>query len=176
MKIIGIDLSLTSTGIAIWDAGWDMTTTIKPGALRGVHRLDFIKGAVEHYAYRSHIAVIEGYSYGSRNSRQHSIGEAGGLVRHSLWAQNITTVEVPPKTLKKFATGNGNASKQDMIEAAAEKFNAEVSSDEADAMWLVAVGITHYLGNRFDLPKVQLSALKKVDFPSDYNIVEASND
>lgn len=42
------------------------------------------------------------------------------------------------KTIKKHATGNGNANKDKMIKAAEHKFGKiGLSSDEADALWLL---------------------------------------
>ncbi|MFA5572997.1 MAG: crossover junction endodeoxyribonuclease RuvC [Candidatus Bathyarchaeia archaeon] len=43
------------------------------------------------------------------------------------------------KTIKKFATGNGNASKEMMMEAANEKWPKIklISNDHADALWLL---------------------------------------
>lgn len=44
-----------------------------------------------------------------------------------------------PKTIKKFATGNGNASKEMMMEAANAKWPKIklISNDHADALWLL---------------------------------------
>ena len=46
-----------------------------------------------------------------------------------------------PKVIKKFATGNGNANKEKMLEAAKEKWpNIRlVSDDHADALWLLTL-------------------------------------
>lgn len=50
----------------------------------------------------------------------------------------VKTYEVSPKTVKKFNTGNGNCSKEDMIEAMEKKFNRKMSSDnEADALGIL---------------------------------------
>jgi len=53
----------------------------------------------------------------------------------------IETVEVPPNTLKKFATGRGNASKADMIADLEAKHSIKTDNDNiADAAWLVYYG------------------------------------
>lgn len=44
-----------------------------------------------------------------------------------------TIPAVNPKTLKKFGAGNGNASKQDMLEAARRLYRLDLRADEHDA-------------------------------------------
>ena len=53
------------------------------------------------------------------------------------------TREVPPKVLKQFATGNGNAGKPMMVAAARERWPELeiISPDHADALWLMAYGL-----------------------------------
>jgi hypothetical protein len=65
--------------------------------------------------------AIEGYSYGHANSslspgRVFDIAEATGIVKCLLIQNNISIKIFPPKQIKKFATGKGNASKILMIE------------------------------------------------------------
>jgi len=51
---------------------------------------------------------------------------------------NITFKQVSAKEVKKFATGNGNANKQSMIDAAFKTFNYCGNDDnEADALWIL---------------------------------------
>lgn len=42
-----------------------------------------------------------------------------------------------PSEIKKHATGKGNASKADMVEAAVDKFGSVADDNEADALWLL---------------------------------------
>lgn len=58
---------------------------------------------------------IEGYSMGSKGQVFH-IGEATGLLKHFIWMRGILHSELPPTTVKKWATGKGNADKHDMAE------------------------------------------------------------
>lgn len=64
-----------------------------------------------------------------------------GLVAAMLQAASIAGITdiqgVGPKTLKKHATGTGNATKALMIDACIKKFDvAPDSDDEADAIWV----------------------------------------
>ena len=63
------------------------------------------------------LAAVEGYAFG-RNNKSHQIGELGGLVKHHMYYITQTPYRIyPPKSVKMFVTGNGNASKEDMIKA-----------------------------------------------------------
>jgi Holliday junction resolvasome RuvABC endonuclease subunit len=51
-------------------------------------------------------------------------------------------IEIPQKTLKKFATSTGNAEKSKMVMKAFKEFNFEADTeDEVDAMWCCVVGL-----------------------------------
>lgn len=45
-------------------------------------------------------------------------------------------------TIKKFACGNGRASKDDMIKAAEEKWGENLTENEADALWILEIAKT----------------------------------
>lgn len=52
---------------------------------------------------------------------------------------------INPKVLKKFATGNGNAGKAEMMQAYTSRFNrSPVDDNEADAFWLFQYYVTKY--------------------------------
>lgn len=56
------------------------------------------------------------------------------------WAETykIQYVSVPVGTIKKFATGKGNADKEQMIEACVNKLNKQpIDDNEADALWIL---------------------------------------
>ena len=54
---------------------------------------------------------------------------------------NIPYTGIPVGTIKKHATGKGNANKDMMIEAAREEFGYDGNShDEADALWILDTG------------------------------------
>lgn len=67
--------------------------------------------------------------------------ELRGVIKAACCRYNARYVEVPPTTLKKWATGSGKATKEQMIEAA-KAYKPEVTSDdEADAILLRQYGL-----------------------------------
>lgn len=114
------------------------------------------------------IVCIEGYSFGSRNSQAHAIGELGGVVRLNLWELDIPFVEIPPTCRAKFATGKGNAAKNEVVSAVSARtgivWSGKGADDMCDAWILEEMGRAHLGTSRFDWPQVNLSALEKVDW------------
>lgn len=85
--------------------------------------------------------LIEGFSYGSKGrgvSTQYGIGWA---IRSALFSKGIEYVEVAPGGLKKFATGKGNTSKDNMILPIFKRWKFEHDSDNVrDAYVLAQIG------------------------------------
>ena len=115
----------------------DLGACLKPGNRRGVERLAYIRDAFKSRLLEvpTH-ACIEGPSLYSVN-RADDLGQLRGVFLLLLYDMNIPTTVVPPSSLKKFATGNGNASKERMVKSACKTFSLDVESDDiADALWL----------------------------------------
>ena len=49
----------------------------------------------------------------------------------------------PVGTIKRFATGKGNASKDMMVQYANKRFNGDFGEDEADAIYIAALALWH---------------------------------
>lgn len=132
-KVLALDLSLTSTGVAHGGG----TSRITPKC-RGVERLAEIRDAVKDLtlSISPDVVAIEGYAY-ARANQAHQMGELGGVIRLLLYDMGIKYREVPPASLKKWATGRGNADKETMLETAIRKHGFQGhGNDEADA-WLL---------------------------------------
>lgn len=71
--------------------------------------------------------LLEGYSMGS-HGRVFNIAENTGVLKHSLLHAGYEYDVVSPKTIKKFATGNGNADKSKMEEAWMEEVGIDLRS------------------------------------------------
>ncbi len=149
MIIIGIDPSLVSTGICLMPEDGEVieSNAIQPKSV-GMERLSFLRqqiiNIIAKYDIHDIRAFIEGYSHGSSGMRE-SMAEWGGVLRLALYENNIEFIEVPPKTLKKFATGNGNADKILMGVQLMKEFGLEYpTSDQTDAFWLSFFGRAYY--------------------------------
>ncbi|MEU5425135.1 hypothetical protein AB0H73_05950 [Streptomyces olivoreticuli] len=101
--------------------------------------------------YRAHggisLIAMEGYAHGSTFQRE-ALGELGGVVKlaisetagHRPWKHPLI---VSPPTLKKFATGKGNATKAEMMDTVRTQWGPAFRDDNlADAYALARVATT----------------------------------
>jgi hypothetical protein len=166
VRVAGLDLSLTSTGYASANLALSpalaVAERLRPGKLRGHERLRWIYREAGRRCGGADLVVVEGPSYGSHQG-QHQLGGLFYLVTHVLWQGGITVVVVPPPSLKKYATGNGGASKDEVLAAVVRRYPAvDVrGNDEADALVLAAMG-ADFLGHPLvPVPAVHRQALAK---------------
>jgi crossover junction endodeoxyribonuclease RuvC len=162
-RVVGLDLSLSSTGVAS-PAGLERLKP--PRGMVGCPRIQWITRAATSYA--ADLYVIEGPAY----SRQLGAGhhEAAGLwwaVRAELWQRDIPVAIVTPGGLKKYATGRGTASKDQVLAAVIRRYaHMPISgNDEADAYVLQAMGLD-YLGHApLPVPQSHRVALDGATWP-----------
>ena len=169
---VGLDLSLTSTGIATIHGDLITVRRVTSKASQGdtsdtAQRLDRIVADVLGSVPLSddtHVA-IEGPSYGSVGPGQHVRGGLWWLIRTALAREGIHTIIASPSTVKKYATGKGNAGKDAVLAAVIKRYpQVDVTgNDEADALVLAAIA-ARAAGRPIDLnlPIVQVQATKAV--------------
>ena len=146
--IAAIDPSLTNTAVCTGDADhYDMASfSSKPrGAqldFRMARYLDLVDRVSSHLADIHGVSTIfiEGYSHGSKFNGE-VLAEYGALLRCALM-KIAPTREVAPKSLKKFATGKGNADKISVATSLSRRYDVEFkTSDEYDAFGLFQLGL-----------------------------------
>ena len=133
---MGIDPSLTSTGIAVLrDDGKDCHTRVLSTKLTGLARLDSLDRQLQTLLvhYRPTAVALEGYSYGSPTNRE-ALAEWGGLIRLALFRFDIPTLIVAPPTLRKFILPEALKGKEQTILATYKRWGLEFkTNDECDA-------------------------------------------
>lgn len=156
--VVGVDLSYTATGIA-WPSATDIFET-KPVDGPDHVRAAIIASHVCAHARDADLVCIEAGVY--RSSHAFMAGVLHGVVYDRLTPMWERVLLVPPGTLKKYATGKGNADKTAMVVAARERLGYEGMNDnEADALWLRAHGMALLGRPMCELPAKNLEALEK---------------
>lgn len=163
--IIGLDLSLTATGVAHPRGEVEV---IRPDkiikAIDGMARIELIRTRISDMLDALtlvELVVIEGYSYGSHQSYAREMGELGGVIRNHLYQERVPYLDVSPNMLKKIATGKGNASKYEVMQAASKRLNYDGHNDnESDALWLRAIGWFLMGETPCTIPAAQMEALE----------------
>lgn len=181
MKITGLDLSLTSTGVAVVDDGVAKTFRIRPKttdtALKH-DRMEQIYQQVRTLCCGSALVVLESPAFAAGGKSASALTGNWWVVSHVLWKCGLPMVAVPPPTLKVFATGKGNASKDEVLASTIHRYahltvNPVTGNDEADALQLSAMGWYRMSQGRLDmeplvsLPKEHTRALNKWPYKGD---------
>jgi crossover junction endodeoxyribonuclease RuvC len=140
-------------------------------------RLYWIRDQIREHTLGADLVVVEGPSYGSTTPHQHDRAGLWWLVVDMLARREVPPVEVPPNTRSRYATGRGNAAKDDVLSAVIRRYpHVDVNgNDEADALILAAMGARH-LGHPLEqhvagtgqhfLPLGHLAAMGAVHWPN----------
>jgi len=155
MIVLGIDQSLTSTGWClsldgeVVEYGLITSDKNKPNFERAIDVADCLYSLYQELNYPEKV-VIEGLPFMSRSNVTRDLAGLQFLVYDRLFEHlhSKSILVVPPTSLKKFATGSGKASKEEMFEALPEivkaKFKSTLKSkgryDITDAYWLAKYG------------------------------------
>jgi len=167
MKIIGLDLSLSATGWAVWKDGgrtFDVSRTVPDKTVYGeVRRLQYIIKRVADVAQGSDLAVIEDFAFSKNAMGSRAIGCVGYMVRMWMLNHNIPFVLVGTGQLRLFCTGSGKGGeKGTMIREMYRKWQVEVNDhNAADALGLAYIGLA-LTGNMDELLVYQEKVLTNV--------------
>lgn len=156
MLIVGIDPSLTATGIIVLrDGKVELAETTKNRPDLGtIERVKLIRERIIDITENlsdgkqwqaPDLIVIEGFSYGSKGRSVFDIAYLGWRIREDLERlkeqDNIPWLEVPPSQLKKFATGQGNTNKEIILQQVYKRWGYETHDNNiADAYVLAQIG------------------------------------
>ena len=173
MRIMGLDLSITCTGVSYPDG---TTQAVVPSKnVTGDDRLEYIADHVGLGARTAgaELVVIEGLAGYYKGEASRVIPMLHGAIRLELKRSRVPYMSLYPPSLKKFATGSGGADKTAMAIAALKRLGREYGThDECDADWLriagrIVYGYREYgsgygpAGGRvLSLPQEQVRALR----------------
>lgn len=147
VKVLGVDPSLTSTGLATPSGACMALKT----DFRGWERISYILGKIEHNLKLdppTHICM-EGYAFSrGRVGRVFDLAELGGCMKLLFLSKGLPIILVPPTTLKIYASGEGNAKKEFVMKEIKARWKRSfVSSDMADAFALQKFGQDYLLAS-----------------------------
>jgi crossover junction endodeoxyribonuclease RuvC len=179
LSVAGVDLSLTSTGLArVYGGGplaeWSVQRVESKGLATATladraARLSRLRETICDWVAAADLVVIEGPSFGqARQGGQHDRAGLWWLVVDDLLARGVPVAEVTPAGRMKYATGKGNSKKDDVLAAAVRRYlDVPIQgNDIADAVLLAAMGARH-LGRPVEksLPLKQLEPMDAVRWP-----------
>lgn len=152
-RVVGLDLSLTSTGMSDGKQQW-VTQTAPDHCMEA--RLDRLVGRARTFALgttewpqEANLAVIEAGAFSRNMQTSHEeLAALRLMVRHAMWQLGVPFALVPPSTLKLYTAGHGKATKAQMVRAVAARHQLDLSKvlvkdgryDMADAFALAAMG------------------------------------
>lgn len=161
MKVLAADLSLARTG---WCDGHDHGAITTQSKAPRVDRIEWIAHLLLH-PNRPDLLVVEGPSYASKGNATIDLGRLHGVVEHEAYiaAPQIPSATVAPSSVKKYATGKGNAGKAEVLTSAVRRLGYDGSDDNvADAMWLHAACMDALGQPTVTVPKAHREALPAV--------------
>lgn len=168
LVVLGLDLSLTGTGVAAWDGervllkrlfkteGLGPKGDKRPGLLpsgkfRGTEeeRIDWIKRRIVKCVKKIQpdLVIIEGHSFKSAGRKSYTgVHELHGVVKNKLFLLGQEFRCEPPSSVKKDFAGHGQASKEQMVDRAQDFDPSIVDENVADAFACAWYGNAEKLG------------------------------
>jgi crossover junction endodeoxyribonuclease RuvC len=165
LRIVGLDTSLSKTGIAVVDVGLHAVVreiatikskpTPKADYAAMLQRIGGIVREIRRYTLQGeHEAVavaMEGPSYAAQGSAVHDIAGLWWAAYGEVSAIANAVVIIPPAILKMYVTGKGNAPKDLVLMSIVRQHDALTPADnnEADALGLAAM-VARQIGHRIE--------------------------
>lgn len=161
IKVLGLDLSITGTGLAHTVEGAVCTHLIKTNPKHRDGRLIQIQNTIRELATGAALALIEAPT--PRSPTSVVSGMVQGAARLVLLDMGIPYGTLMPASLKKYATGRGTGDKVPMAIAALKRAGLEFPDDnQCDAFWLWVAANDHLAQPVYDLPALNRESLKKI--------------
>ena len=145
MRFAGVDYSMTSPAVCVFEGddefdfsgcriyyytdkakyavqklGFQLRGHLARAPKESMARFDYISGWALPQLLSADYIMLEDYAYGAKG-QVFNIGENTGVLKYRLWKHDKKYSTVAPTQVKKFATGKGNAKKEDMHDAFTEE-------------------------------------------------------
>lgn len=184
MRVLAIDPSLSATGWALgtshslstapgiwkphtlWTLGTVKTKPVRNRFSTLIRFDSIVEGIMAGIGKSIHevdLVIIEGPAFSTNNGMAHErAGLWWRLFEHFAREVNVQTEVIGPTLRAKYATGRGNAGKDEVLAGALRRYPSApiTNNNEADAVVLAAMG-ARWLGKPIDdLPKTHTDAMK----------------
>jgi Holliday junction resolvasome RuvABC endonuclease subunit len=193
-RIVGVDPSLTSTGVCVVNVTDERCTVAfesvtssapkrpadrkQPRTIQRVRRIRALRNAIVDLCRGADLVVIEAPTYSpSTSGAQHDRSGLWWTTVMSLDHLDIPLVEVSPTTVKKFATGKGNADKTSVAAALTRWWPSDLpgidqpyGDDQFDALALASIGAVKLVGRLLPISILERHrmAIGDLDWPDVY--------
>ncbi len=178
MKITGLDLSLTRTGVAhahLERETWATTCRIAPHSRLGTghQRLQYVLTEIGNHTHGSDLILLEAIAFSRSNNAAAAGHGLWWLVAHALWRRGQPYVVVTTQQLKIYALGRASGQgenkveKDDVLAAMIKRYpDVEIAgNDGADALALAGIG-AHKLGFPLrPVPQTHSRVLEMITWP-----------
>ncbi len=185
IRALALDLSLAATGLARTHTSTGeprlSTTTIvthrspakaRPNLMDHVRAQHIIGEVVKACKMRPQLVAIESPLLVDVGDASVRLAEVHGAIKHWLFSREIPYVDVHLTHVKMFATGDGGASKDDVLRAMTERYspkplNVHIGDhNAADALSLLAMTLHAYGEPLADVPESHRRALDSYAWPT----------
>lgn len=142
--IVGIDLSLRATGIAVWKPGVDSVSLfLLEAKSTDLDRIDGIVRQIKELLQdETALVLLEGLAFMSNNGKASERAGLWWIIVYWLWRRKQPYVSVAPTRAKKYLTGRGNAKKDEILKEVFRRYRADLTDDNlADALNLCHIGM-----------------------------------
>lgn len=173
MRITGLDLSLTGTGIA--GNGWSLALGSTGNVVKDPYparwtRINDLTARIIEAVGAPDLVVMEGPSFNSVSTSDHDRAGLWWKVYGRLVGADIPVAIVTPSQLKKYALGKGSGRKQQVIEQVVRRFGhiwTDLGGDDnqTDAAVLCAMGYDALGSPLVPMPAAHRAALTAVTWP-----------
>jgi crossover junction endodeoxyribonuclease RuvC len=179
VKVVALDLSLTATGIAVThdQLGEPRLScrTVSPRKRPTANVIDHVRlhetfqAVAAALACKPDLVVIEFLpAVSGTGGVPLRLAELHGALKHFMWAKGHRYADVAPQHVKTYATGKGNAPKELVRAEVIARYGARLhigSTDEADAVSLLALALDAYGEPLVEVPAKNRIAVGKVAWP-----------